>query len=111
MGLRVEENFDVSHILEVYLAEVGHGEIVKITLFNQDTCAFVINVEKLLKVAEAVSLAEVFYSVVFQFYAIPLCYFEHELGLKGAFNVQVELGFWQSGDKRVERILQGSKGF
>ena len=54
MGLRVEENFGMQHVLSMDLLQVCPGQVVKILFTDQYICPTVINVKKFLKVIEIV---------------------------------------------------------
>jgi hypothetical protein len=60
MGLRVEENFGVAHVVGRGAPQVGRRHVVEILLREQHAGAGVVNVEKRLKIIECISFAQAF---------------------------------------------------
>ena len=52
VALRIEEHLDVADIVRVRALEIGPGEVVEILLGDQHRHALIIDVEKVLQVAE-----------------------------------------------------------
>ena len=58
MTLRVKKHLDVSYIVRACALKIRKGEVVKILLRDQHGHALIIDIEKVLKVAEPVRLAQ-----------------------------------------------------
>ena len=99
MGLGIEEDLYVHHLLGVHPHEVSPSEVVKILLGEQHARPGVVDVEKLLEVVETVGSFDFFYAVERNSNSIALRDGEHQLGLEATFDVEVQLGFGQAGDE------------
>ena len=55
MALRIEEDLDMAHRIGFGAAQIGIGQVVKIGLGLQDRHALIIDIEKILQIAETVS--------------------------------------------------------
>ena len=65
VALRIEEHFHVPDIVGMRPLQVGEGQVVEILLGDQDRHALIIDVEKILQVAEPVSLAHRVHRFIF----------------------------------------------
>jgi len=61
VALRVKEHLDVADVVGVGAGEISGGEIVEILLRDQHGHALIIDVEKILQVAETIRLAHRFH--------------------------------------------------
>ena len=99
MGLGIEEDFGVAHVLSMRAGEIGPGQIVEILSLDQHAGAGIVDVEKILQVREGICRPYFLHRGVGQPDAVAACNGEHQLGLEGAFDVQVQLGLRQGGDE------------
>ncbi len=104
MPLRVEEHLDVADIVGVRAFQVRPGQIVEILLRDQHRHALIVEVEKILQVAEPVGLAQRLDRRIGQADAVAARQREHELRLQAAFDVNVQFALGQSFDERGEIV-------
>ena len=96
MGLWIEENFCANHVIQRSFLKVNPGHVVKVLYFKQDRSPCVVNIEEALQVGKRISLAQRLLARIRQAQAIALRELENHLGFKRAFNVDVQLGFWDA---------------
>src|SRR5262249_48660317 len=108
MALRIKEHLDVADVVGPCPFEVGPREVVKILLGDQDRHALVVEVEKILQVAEAVRAAQLVDRRIFQPNAVPSRQRDHQLRLEAALDMDVQLAFRQPLDQRVDGLHVGS---
>ena len=89
--LRIKKYFGMPDAHRRDASEVGPGEIVKITLGPKHGGAFVIDVEKTLKIFECVGGAQRFDRLVRQFDRVALSELKDQFRFERAFNVHVKL--------------------
>lgn len=99
VGLRVEKDLGVTHVVGHRPLQVRPGQVVEILRRVQYGGARVINVEKRLQVAEVVGRANFVFAVPRQSDTVPLRKLHHQPGLECSLDVQVQLGFWNAPDE------------
>ena len=104
MPLRVEEHLDVADIIGVRALQVRPGQIVEILLRDQHRHALIVEVEKILQVAEPVGLAQGLDRWIGQADAVAARQRKHELRLQAAFDVNVQFALGQPLDERGEIV-------
>ncbi|MNX82657.1 hypothetical protein D3C86_1143930 [compost metagenome] len=102
VGLGIEEDLGVAHVVGGGALEIGEGQILEILARQQHGCARVIDVEEVLKVGEVIGRAHGLDAVIGDGDAVALRQLEHQFGLKRALDVQVQFGLGQAGDEGVE---------
>ena len=102
VGLGVEEDLGVAHIVGGGALEIGEGQILEVLTGQQHGRARVIDVEEVLQVREVIGRAHGLDAVVGDGDAVALRQFEHQLGLETALDVQVQFRLGQAGDEGVE---------
>jgi hypothetical protein len=85
--------------------EIGPRQVEIVLLGLQHAHALVVEVKKFLQVFEIVCLPQVLDARVGDLDAVPARDLEHQLGLEGALDVQVQLGLGQVGDQVGHRPL------
>jgi hypothetical protein len=58
VALRIEEHLDVAHVVSVCALKIGPGEVVEILLGDEHRHALIVEIEKVLQVAEAIRLPQ-----------------------------------------------------
>jgi hypothetical protein len=106
--LRVEEHLNVVHVVGARALEIGEGEIVEILLDLEHRHALVVEVEKVLQVAELVGAPHRLDRFIRQLYAVARGQCEHHFGLEAALDVDVQFTFGKASDER--RALSGLSG-
>jgi len=101
VALRVEEHLDVAHVVRVRALEIGPGKIVEILLRDQHGHALVVDVEKVLQIAEPIRLPHRFDRGIRQADAVAARQRKHQLRLEASFDVNVQLAFGQLRDQDV----------
>ena len=96
MRLRIEENFCADYVIQRSFLKVSPGHVVKVLFLEQDRSPCVVNIEETLQVGKRISLAQRLHARIRQAHAIALPELENHLGFKRAFNVDVQLGFWDA---------------
>ena len=104
VALRIEEHFDVAHIVGMRALQIGERQIVEILLGDQHRHALIIDVEKILQVAKPVGLAHRVDRFVFQPHAVAARQRQHQLRLQAAFDVNVQLALGQPFDQGVDLV-------
>jgi len=84
--------------------EIGEGQIVKILFGDQHRHPLIIDVEKILQVAELIGSSQRFHRRISKRDAVAPRQREHQLGLQAALDMNVELAFRQPLDQRVEHF-------
>ncbi|MNI33084.1 hypothetical protein D3C73_870120 [compost metagenome] len=102
VGLGIEEDFGVAHIVGGGALEIGEGQVLEILSRQQHGGARVIDVEKVLQVGEVIGRAHGLDAVIGDGDAVAPGQLEHQLGLEAAFDVEVQFGLRQAGDEGVE---------
>ena len=97
VGLRVEEDLGVAHVVGAGAREVGGGEVVEVLLLEEHARSRVVDVEEVLEVREGIGGPHLLDGAVGQPDPVALRDGEHELGLERALDVQVELGLRKGG--------------
>jgi len=100
VGLRIEEDLGVDDVLRAGLAEVGHGEVVEVSLGQQDAHALVVHGEERGQIVEVVGGAHLLDRAVGQLQAIAGGELELQLRLQGALDVDVQLSLGNPRDER-----------
>ena len=98
VGLRVEEDFAVHHVVFSAFLQIGIRQVEKILLVPQHRRALIINIQKRLQVVKLVGGAHFFHALIRNGNVIALRDLKHQFGLESAFNVQVKFGFGQTGN-------------
>jgi len=93
MGLRIEEDLGVPHVVGGGPGEIGRGHVIEVLFGEQDTRAGVINIEEGLQIAESVGLAQRLDRGIRQRYAVPLRQRKDQFGLQRALDMDVQLSF------------------
>jgi hypothetical protein len=93
MDLRVQD------ALVAAVLEVAPGEVVEVLLRPQHRHREIVEVEEALEVLELVGPPHLLDRPVGKLDAVPLREGEHELGLEGALDVEVELGLGECGEE------------
>jgi hypothetical protein len=101
VALRVEEHLDVADIVGVRALEIGEGKVVEILLRDQHRHAEVVDVEKILQVAEAIRLPHRVDRRIRQADAVAARQRKHQLRLQAALDVDVQLAFGKPRDQGV----------
>jgi len=104
VALRVEEHLDVAHVVGMRALEIGPGEVVEILLRDQHRHALIIQIEKVLQVAETICLPHRFDRRVRQANAIAPRQREHQLRLEAAFHMDVQLAFGKLRDQGIDVV-------
>ena len=104
MPLRVEEHLDVPDIVGVCAFEIGPGQVIEILLRNEHGHGLIVDVEKVLQVAESVRLPQRLDRRIGQADAVAARQREHHFGLEASFDVNVQLTFGEPLDQTV-RVL------
>jgi hypothetical protein len=99
VGLWIEHDFCENDIFPLALAEVSHREVVEVIFGEQNSRSRVVNVQKVLKAVELVSLPQLFHAFVFYVDLISSSNFKHQLGLETTLDVEVQFGFGYFADK------------
>ena len=92
MGLGVEEDLRVSHVLQRGPLEVGPGQVVEILLREEDVAAGVIDVEKGLQALENVGAPNRVGGEVGHRDVVAFGQGEHHFRLESALDVEMQLG-------------------
>ena len=100
VALRIEEHLHMADVVGPCALKVRPGEVVKILLGHEHRHAQVIDVEKILQVAELIGPADGFDRVVGQLHVVALGQRKHQFRLEAAFDVNVQLAFGQAFDQR-----------
>ena len=87
VGLRVEEDFAVHHIVFAAFLQIGIRQIEKILLVPQHRRACIINIQKRLQVVKLVGGAHFFHALIRNGNVIALRDLKHQFGLESAFNM------------------------
>jgi hypothetical protein len=101
VALRVEEHLDVADVVGVRALEIGPGKVVEIPLRDQHGHALIVNVEKVLQVAEPIRLPHRLDRRIWQADAVAARQREHKLRLEAAFDVNMQLAFGKLRDEDV----------
>ena len=101
VALRVEKHLDVAHVVGVRALEIGPGKVIKILLRDQHGHALIIDVEKILQIAEAIGLPHRVDRRVWQADAVAPRQRKHQLRLEAAFDMDVQLAFGKSRDQGI----------
>jgi EAL domain-containing protein (putative c-di-GMP-specific phosphodiesterase class I) len=104
VALRVEEHLDMPDIVGVRAFEVGPGQIIEILLRDEHGHGLIVDVEKVLQVAEPVRLPQRLDRWVGQADAVAARQREYHFGLEAALDVNVQLAFGKPLDQTV-RVL------
>lgn len=99
MGLRVEEDLGMDHVLRVGARQVGPGQVVEILLGPQHRRALVVEIEKILQLREAVGRARRLDGSIGQAHAVASLERQQHLRLERAFDVQMQLDLGQAFDE------------
>ncbi len=91
MGLRIEEQLGVHHVVRVRAGEVRHREGVEIAAVAKDVAAGVVEVEERLEVGKMVGGTDRVDRRIRQLDPMLGREAEHHLGLQRALDVEVEL--------------------
>ncbi len=105
VGLGIEEGLGVDDVLLLALEQIGPGQVIEVLLGTQHVGAGVVEVEEFLQVAEVVGGAQGLDVRPGQGDAMALGQLEQQLGLQGAFQVQVQFGLGQGIEPVVHGIL------
>ena len=95
VSLRIEEHLDVADIVGARALQIRPSKIVEILLGDQDRHALIVDVEKILEVAEAVGLAQGVHGFIRQPDAVPARQRTHQLRLQAAFDVNMQFALGQ----------------
>src|SRR5918994_3982582 len=101
VGLRIEEHLGAAHVLDGGFLQVGPGQIVEIAFMEEHLGSLVINVQEGLEVAEVVGPAHLFHGGVAEGDLVTFGEREHQLGLQGTLDVDVQLRLRHSLDKSL----------
>ncbi len=99
MRLRIEEDLGVNHALLMRAAQVRGGERVEIALIAQHTGHGVVEIEEGLQIRELIGAAQLRRRGVGKTDAMCTRELEGHLRLQRAFDMNMELGLWQSADE------------
>ena len=92
----------MTHCVGLGPLQVGHGQLVEVLFGLQRAKPCVIDIEKRLEILEVASRAERLNRRVGQFHAVAGRQAEHELRLKSAFQVNVQLRLGQTGNESAQ---------
>src|SRR5215210_2985447 len=101
VGLRIEEHLDTAHVLGGGFLQVGPGQIVEVLFMEEHLGSLVINVQEGLEVAEVVGPAHIFHGGVTEGDLVTFGEREHQLGLQGTLDMDVQLRLLHSLDKSL----------
>ena len=93
MGLRVEKDFGVQHIVGNGPINIRAGQIIKILFSLQDSSTGVIQIQKRLQIGELVGGADCFHAVVWQRDLIAACQCKHHFRFQRTFDMQMQFSF------------------
>jgi hypothetical protein len=107
VGLRVEEDLGVDHVVGGGAAQVGRGHVVEVTLGAEHVAAGVIDVEERLQIGKVVGRAQGGNVRKRQLHPVALGEGEDVIRLERALDVEVQLDLGQTadeiGDRRCDR--------
>ncbi|MOA23345.1 hypothetical protein D3C78_1439590 [compost metagenome] len=92
MGLRVEEDFGMHHVVAHGPCQVGARHVVEVLLVQQHARARIVDVEKTLQVGECVGTAQGRHIGVGQLHLVALGQRKNQFRLQRAFDMDVQLG-------------------
>src|SRR5918998_607507 len=101
VGLRIEEHLGSAHVLDGGFLQVGPGQIVEVPFMEEHLGSLVINVQEGLEVAEVVGPAHLFHGGVAKGDLVTFGEREHQLGLQGPLDMDVQLRLRYSQNKRL----------
>src|SRR5918998_103223 len=101
VGLRIEEHLGAAHVLDGGFLQVGPGQIVEVPFVEEHLGSLVIDVQEGLKVAEVVGLAHLFHGGVAEGDLVTFGEREHQLGLQGPLDMDVQLRLRYSQNKSL----------
>ena len=104
VGLRVEEDLRMQHIVGPRAGQVGPGQFVEIPLVEEHARALVIDIEEILETVEIIGRAQALDRVVGQGDTVARRQGEHHFGLERAFDMDMQLGLGQSIDEACCRV-------
>jgi hypothetical protein len=103
--LRVEEDLSVSHPLAYGPLQVRGGEFGEVAFGDEHAAAGVVDVEERLEIAEHVRAADRVDVGERQRDTVAARELEHDVRLKGAFDVEVKFGFRERDEAGLEGIV------
>ena len=103
MGLGVEEDLGVAHIVGGGAGKIGQRQIAEILPLAQYLRARIIDVEEVLQPGEAIGRAHLLHTGEGDRHPIAAGEIEHHLRLKATLDVEVQLGLGQGRDQGVVR--------
>src|SRR5918995_614214 len=101
VGLRIEEHLGAAHVLDGGFLQVSPGQIVEIPFMEEHLGSLVINVQEGLEVAEVVGPAHLFHGGVAESNLVTFGEREHQLGLQGPLDMDVQLRLRYSQNKSL----------
>ena len=103
MGLRIEEDLGVPHIVRGSAAQIRGGHLVEVALRAQDAGSLVVNIEERLQIGEGVGAAQLIDRSKAKTDAVPPRDVEHQLRFQRAFDVNMQLRFGDAADELFQR--------
>jgi len=73
MGLGIEENFRMAHILAADLLKICPHQVVEILFRLQNPGALVVDIQKILELGEVIGFPDLIHGIIGQFDLIPPC--------------------------------------
>ena len=106
MGLRIENDLRMHHVVGLSPLQIGPGHVVEVLLGQEHAGAGVVDVQKALQVSEGIGAAQVVHAGIGQREAIALRHLEDQLGLERAFDVDMQFGLGHAA-KQVGQAVGG----
>ncbi|MNZ33871.1 hypothetical protein D3C78_512360 [compost metagenome] len=99
VGLGVEEDLHVHHLVGGAAFKVGPGEVEEVLLGDQHAGPQVVEIEKGLQAVELIGSPQALHVGPGQGHPVASAQGKHQLGLEGALDMQVQLQLGQAGNK------------
>ena len=108
VGLRVEEDLHMHHLVGGATLKIGPGEVEEVLLGHQHAGTAIVEVEKGLQAVKVIGGAHAGHVGPGQRHIVAFAKLEHQLGFEGALNVKVQLQLGQFGYKVFgNRVIHG----
>jgi len=99
VGLGVEEDLHMHHLVGGAAFQIGPGEVEEILLGDQHAGPQVVEIEKGLQAVKLIGGSQARHVGPGQGHPVALAKGKHQLGLQGALDMQVQLQLGQAGNK------------
>jgi len=106
MCLGVKHDFGMQDILLPGITQVGSGQFIKILFMAQNPGPGIVNIQKILKIAETVGLLQLLDIPVLGLHTIALGQIKQHGGLQCSLDMNMQLGFWEFADERLHRGIE-----